>query len=81
MSAPSSVLFQGRIIYKFAVRFPPARTLSTSKMQPAPPPPLPQAERQPGWMLNVVQGQQMGAPMGSYNSGQRSQQPSYLQPS
>ena len=43
MSAPGSMLFQGRIIYKFVIRFPSARTLSTSKMQPAPPPPLSQA--------------------------------------
>lgn len=81
MSAPGSLLCQGRIIHKLVMRFPSARALSTSEMQPVPPPPPPQAQRQPGWVLNRGQGRQMGAPMGRQNSGQCSQQLSRVQSS
>lgn len=72
MAAPSSALFQGRIIYKLVVQPPPLPEHHPPARGSCPSPPVPQAQRQPGCVLNWSQAQQMGAPMGSYHSGQRS---------
>lgn len=63
-------LFQGRISYKFIIQFP---SYYSQGIIPR--------EKPPGWMLNLGQGQQMGVPMGRYNSGQCSQQLLAVQPS